>query len=200
VTISIKEYYQAFKSVKGFLIAGSVLCPVLSKFLPGTSVAAYLCPPLGDSQDVIMVATSLALALLTYLVFRYCQTSKRIGWSPAVFVLGFSILLFVILSLSFVKHVWFGSVGKEVSVSVGFERTALAKVHFTDKDSDLELLHRSGTDEDIIEKLWTLRSIILVRSLLWLSYVTLLGTFVWLMSSMAYQHVVDETPDAHRKS
>jgi hypothetical protein len=192
MTISIKQYYQAFGWVKGALVSASILFPIIPKLFSGKGAAAYLFPPLGDGQDMIMTATCIALAFLTYFVFRYCQRFKNMEWTTEWIVFGFSLLVFVILNMAFVKHVWFGTVEQEVFVSVGFERTALAKEHFSDQDSDLELLHRSGTDENIIEKLWTFRSIVLVRFLLWLSYTTLLGTFVWVISSMAYQHAVDE--------
>jgi hypothetical protein len=92
----------------------------------------------------------------------------------------------------YVEHVPYPTEKREVAVSVGFERTDFAKAQFGDRTySDYELLHLCGAREIVIQKLWTFRSLVTARFLLWLSYASILGGIIWALSAMAYQHALD---------
>jgi hypothetical protein len=205
-TITVKQYYEAFTRAEGLPVLVPILFPAFSQLLSERDTPTYLCPPLGDHQDVFLIITCFILAAVTWRYFRFIQSTKRRRRFPSVsVVVVVSAIVFFVSNMIWVKHIYYDAENKDVSVSVGFERSAYEKALFKDKVyTDSELLHLSGTDEDLILKLWTIRSIVIVRLLLWLSYASFLGGLVWMMSSMAYRHAVDDASqpkgatDAHR--
>jgi len=81
----------------------------------------------------------------------------------------------------------------EVPVSVGYQRTDFA-LQWYPRSDDWEMLHNRGPYEEQIQKLWTLRSIIVVRVFLWLSYTLALACFLAVASLAVYQHASEEPP------
>src|SRR6202041_2116626 len=190
--ITLKEYFEAVKSTKWF-VGIPIVLPAFSQLLSQRDTTAYLVPPLGDDQGVFLIVTSLALAAFSWIVFEVRRSRKKRRPFLSFSLLVVSLFAFVALNIFFVKHIYYDRLHQEDSVSVGYARTAFTPEKLVGKVySDLDLLRLTGTDERVIEKLWTPRSIHVVRLLLWLSYTMFLGTLIWLISSMAYQHAVDE--------
>jgi hypothetical protein len=82
---------------------------------------------------------------------------------------------------SSVKEVVVSSNSKTVSVSVGFQRTAAAQKEYSGKN-DWQMLEIAGWDEPQIQNLWTRRSIIISRSMLFGAYLCLLNSLIVLGS------------------
>ena len=102
-----------------------------------------------------------------------------------------SVCVWIALFTSDVRHIALPSVDQEVAVSIGFERTPFALQEYPN-ETDWEMLHDRGPWEEQIQKLWTRPSIIVVRSLLWLSYTLTLACFLSIVSFAAYEHAVEQ--------
>lgn len=191
--LTIKQYYRGFVSLYGGIAGVPFLLPIIRFLAPDSNTfARYLFPPLGNVQRLALTGTVMFLLLNTIVVF-ICgplarQTLLRVcGILLVVFLL--SACAWIALFSSYVENVALAD--QEVSVSVGFQRTPFALREYP-HETDWEMLHDRGPWEPQIRKLWTCPSIIVVRTLLWLSYSITLACFLSIISFAAYQHAEEK--------
>ena len=79
---------------------------------------------------------------------------------------------------------------KSVAVSVGLERTDFANREFAGR-SDWYMLENMGFQEEQIRKLWTLKSLLLSRSVLFAAYLCMLSVGIGLGSFAVLCDVFD---------
>jgi hypothetical protein len=197
--VTVKQYYTGFRSLWG-LVAGAFFVPpllnvVIRIFSP--PFAAYLYPPLGHVQPIAIAGTVIFLLLITVVVFVSCGSAQR--FRPVVpIILAGSFLLgmcfFIGLYGSYVRRAPIPAVNVEIPLSVGYDRTEFAKQQYSEK-TDAEMLHDWGSSEEEIQKLWTKRSMAIVRGSLWLSYTLTLACVLAVISIVVYQHAAEESPD-----
>jgi hypothetical protein len=197
MTVPIGQYYLAFRSTVGALVAVPFLAPLASAvanaIAPDSSTRLKLLyPPLGDAQPYALVFTVACGLVSTFLVYFWCERHRaRAGRS--VWVLSFfAAICFVIffgLCNRFVKVVHIGSKDTDVFVSIGYERSEFTSTNAELSPlTDMELLHARPANEDQIQKLWTFRSLFIARALLWAFYTCVLVCLVSIFSVGVYQH------------
>ena len=108
---------------------------------------------------------------------------------PAILIVGsaLGVCALIALYVPYVRLVAVPSVHLEVPVSIGYQRTDFALQTYPQWD-DWEMLHDRGPWEQQIQKLWTQRSIIVVRLLLWGSYTLSLVCMLSCVSLAVYRH------------
>lgn len=177
--LTVRAYYKRYLSLYGLMSAAIGGLPILSKLLP-EGWGGYVFPPLGDQGPIFRGAALILCALVTLIVYfaypRYARYDKRervrtLLLTAIVSVLG--VMAFFILSQRFVRHIAVPTRNVELVVSVGYERTDFAQKTFGPA-TDWELLRYRGINEEEIQRLWTSRSIILVRLGLFVSYMAFL--------------------------
>jgi hypothetical protein len=194
--ITIGQYYAGFAGAWG-LVAGVPFIPpllnsILRYFWP--AFAAYLYPPLGHVQPIALAGTLTFLLMVTLVVFTACRSAQQVR--PYVSVVLACLMLagmcfFIGLYSSYVRRAPIRAEGAEVPLSVGYERTDFAKQLYA-QETDAEMLHDWGSSEEEIQKLWTKRSMAIIRAALWLSYTLILACVVGVVSVAVYQHAVEE--------
>ncbi len=193
--VTLARYYKGFGSLYALWAGLPFLPPLLHACVPDSSAfAEYLFPPLGDSQRLAFAATIGTLLLTTFVAFVCCQMTQGIRPSvPAMLMAGWLLGFCALISLyvPYVRHVAVPSVKLEVPVSIGFERTDFALRTYPGWN-DWEMLHDRGPWEEQIHVLWTQRSIIVVRALLWVTYSLTLSCFLSIASLAVYQHAAEE--------
>lgn len=193
--VTILEYYKGFRSVYAWLAGIGFLPPLIHQLVGNfNSVADRLYPPLGDIQSLCFTLTVGVLLLVTSVVFICCHSARRIHVSvPVLLLLAFIPLGcgLIFLYENYVREIPIATKNVTVAVSTGFERTEFAISTYGD-ESAAEILHDRGPWEDSIQKLWTLRSIWIVRSSLWACYTLTLGCWVAVFSLGVYQHKLEE--------
>ncbi|MGD0733726.1 MAG: hypothetical protein ABR976_01220 [Terracidiphilus sp.] len=195
--VTVLRFYKGFLGLQTIPASLPFLPPVLHVFIPDSSpIAEYLYPPLGESQQITLVATVLLLFLTTFVVFKYSQSSRKENPHLPIFLwigAAIGVCALVVLYVLFVRRIAVPSANLEVPVSVGFQRTDFA-VRWYPQWSDWAMLHDAGPYEEKIQMLWTRSSICVVRLLLWISYTLTLCSFLAALSLAVYQHVAEETP------
>ena len=179
--LTLREYYRSFGRVSGWLAGLISFVPLVSKPLP-ESFRAYGFPPLGSLEDTARILAFVFALAATYFAFfsrgsAARSTRKRVTYGFGVALV--SLMLYMGLFQCFVRTVEIPSekTTVQVSVSVGFERTEFAKANFGG-DSDLDLLRHRGFNDEEIQRLWTLRSLVISRLGLYFSYLILLLSLV----------------------
>ena len=166
--MSLPQYYKAFKSLLGALAALVAAFPMLGRLFP-TALAKYMFPPLGDIEPIARVGTVGAVGLATYVVyfFRSHKTDRSVLVVYALATISFA--AYLTTSTCFMRKMDIPAEKTAVFVSVGFERTQFAENSFGNED-DWEMLRDRGFDEESIRKLWTVRSLVVARIMLWMSF------------------------------
>jgi hypothetical protein len=194
---TLSQYFKGFTILRGVAAGVPFVPPLLSVCLPDSNTfVEYLYPPVGDFQRLGVAATVGFLLLTTVLVFRFCRSIRIIPLRAyVILVVGFVIGVcgLIAIYVPYVARVELASVNQEVLVSIGGERTEFARKAYQQKSDD-EMLQIRGPWETEIKKLWTLRSIVAVRTLLWLFYTSTLSCFLSVASLAAYQLAVEEPP------
>ncbi|HVZ84908.1 MAG TPA: hypothetical protein VG893_14625 [Terracidiphilus sp.] len=191
MSIAIKKYYQAFSGIRVWLFSIPFLTLMSHSLkLDSSFFNLSLFPPLGEVENLTILATIAMLLATTYLVYQYCEsrtakTKRLLICCAAGIVVGITALIF--LYAGFVVRVPISGADSEVLVSVGWERTPLALSTYPGYTKQA-MLHDSGPWEDRISALWTTRSIWTIRTLLWLAYSVVCISFISLISLMAYKH------------
>lgn len=195
--LTIRRYYGSFASLRGLAACVPFLPPLLKACLPDSSTTAgYVFPPLGDSQQIALAATVGLLFLTTFVVFACCRLARKIHPSiPAILMVGsaLGVCALIALYVPYVRRVPVPAANLEVPVSIGYQRTDFALQTYPHSD-DWEMLHDRGPWEEQIQKLWTQRSIIVVRLLLWGSYTLSLVCILSCVSLAVCQHAGEEPP------
>jgi len=169
--LSVKQYYA---SIKGLATAvAAVVLPLASKII-GSDSTAYVFPPLGNMEGVArvgFVALCLGVSLGVYFLVSAKSTVslRRVIW----LALSIAVVCFVIYLAAyqrFVRRLDIPARHESVYVSVGYQRTSFANQTFPNA-TDLEMLRGRGSTEEEIERLWTIKSIIVARLTLYSSCV-----------------------------
>jgi hypothetical protein len=173
--MDLVNYYKRFLTVSG-LFAGLVSAfPLFSKILP-EGISRYVFPPLGQIEMPARVSVILLGVAATYVVFFYRDadfvSSKKhrrrilVAWALGSLVF---IGLYLGLNLAFVRESGIPTKDTTVLVSVGYRRTDFARTTFGNA-TDEEMLHQRAANEEEIRRLWTLRSVIVVRLSMFIAY------------------------------
>jgi MFS family permease len=198
MTLTVTEYYRAYyRSVKGIVGALSFVPPLVGFTLKAaTQKPNYFYPPVGDFQLITTIGTIGCMLAPTYLIFGYfSRSSGKVHAIASVILSVIGLLSFCALfclCLRFVKVVPMSSIDTNVPVSIGYDRAEF--VSSSDKLVNLpdsELLHQRGTEEDQIQLLWTMKSLIVVRICLWASYTLFLVCWISVFSIGVYQHATE---------
>jgi hypothetical protein len=196
--ISISQYYKGFKSFYGLITGIPLVVPGLRLCVPDSSaLAGYLFPPLGDAQHLLLTLTVAILLVLTYVVFVCCRGVRKVPRKAFLALLGGMVLgpgALIPLYASFVRRVEIPSVNEEAFVTIGYQQTDFAvQTYPQGKWTDWDMLQDRGPWEAQIQKLWTRRSISIVRVSLWVSYLMTLACLISIGSLAVYQHVLEKT-------
>jgi hypothetical protein len=186
--VNLKKYIERFKIVVGLLTGALAALPLLSEVLPGKA-GDYAFPPLGTYQLFWVILSVAVAAFVILLVYYFVQGSsvltqhdKRV---KAFILMGVLELLGVMAYFAAVqvavREVSIPTQKKEVAVSVGFERSEFANREFAGR-SDWYMLENMGFQEEQIRKLWTLKSLLLSRTLLFAAYLWVLTVGIGLGS------------------
>jgi len=195
--VNLKTYLERFKSVIGALTGALAALPLLSEVLPGKA-GDYAFPPLGTYQLFWVILSVAVAAFVILLVYYFAQGSsyvaqhdKRVrafillGALELLGVIGYFVAVQVI-----VREVSIPTEKKAVAVSVGLERTEFANRELAGK-SDWQMLENMGFHEEQIRKLWTLKSLLLARTLLFAAYLWVLSIGIALGSFAVLCDVYD---------
>jgi hypothetical protein len=190
--ISVRQYYKG-----GLIAVITSFVPVLRLCVSDSSpLAGFLFPPLGDSQRLLLALTVTILLIVTYVVFVYCRGVRKVPRKAFLALFGGMVLgsgALIPLYTSFVRRVEIPSANEEVFVSIGYEQTDFAvQTYPKGKWTDWDILRDRGPWEEQIQKLWTPRSIYIVRLSLWVCYLMTLTCFISVVSLAAYQHVLEK--------
>lgn len=183
--ITLKQYYLSFKDFPGFMtyvFTGLPLLSWLAKEASFENVQRTLFPPLGPIQPIAYSASVLFLALTplpAFFLFKQ-QITKAVLIATSSAVL-FLFLAYFGLHTAFVRSVDIPTRQTSIAVSVGYERTDFANANFK-SESDIDMLRARGTEEDQIERLWKMKSIVIVRIALFSTYTLTLICIVFLIS------------------
>lgn len=204
--ITIKTYYQAFKSLSGVLAGIFSAIPLISKVVLPGAFTAYGFPPLGSAEGPARVGSAIFALATTYFAFF----ARGIGHESfrrrvRVAIVCGLIFLFTYIALLtlFVRTIEIPSRGTSVQISVGLERTEFARANFGG-ESDWEILRDRGTDEEQVWKLWTPQSLLFCRLSLYIAYclclLSLVAAFSWgvlseLEESNAGTNCIQERPE-----
>jgi hypothetical protein len=181
-SVGLTQYY---KSARGLITAvAAVALPFASKIV-GSDAAPYVFPPLGGMDGVARVG--LVLLCLSVSVGVYFLAAVNPPKSPSAVV--WKTIIVAIVSLTaylaayqrFVRQIDVATRETSVHVSVGYQRTQFASQTFGSA-SDWAMLEARGTDEEEIERLWTVRSVIIARLTLYLLCTLTTLSFLFLFS------------------
>lgn len=193
--ITVGQYYREFISLQGVIAGAPFIPPLLHVFIPeSTELAEYLYPPLGDIEWIAVAATIGILVMTTFVVFSYCDSTERVRQIlPALLLFGMALGVCTLIALYvlYVRRIPVPSVNLEVPVSIGYHRTDFAFQNYPGW-TDWAMLHDVGPIEEQIQKLWTPRSIWIVRALLWISYNLCVGCFLSVVSLAVYRHAAEK--------
>jgi hypothetical protein len=195
--LTIKNYYLGFYTFVGALAGIPFLAPILHAVIPPSILfPQYLYPPLGDIEWLGIIATIALLLTTTYLTFLYCESRKTSSKSIGILMAGLILLFccFIGLHVAFVKQVSIPAEKTEMLVSVGYQPTDFS-IQTYPRWTAFEILQDVGTGEDEIQKLWTVRSLYVVRIFLWLAYTLTVCCFLGIVSIAVYRYA-EETAAA----
>ena len=191
--VTIGKYYRAFNQcAQGILGILSFVPPLF-----GLN-HNYIYPPLGDYKEIWAMGTITFVVFSSIMVFHYCSHFTRKSHGVAVLVLIFvgilSFITFMCIYSRFVKVIVISDEGERLPLSIGFERThyVLSNQELANL-SDADLLSHRGYKEEQIQEIWTIKSIYIVRSSLWLSCTCFLVCWISIFSFGVYQHVATST-------
>ena len=164
--LSLKGYYQAYKSVLGLFATLLALFPLANLFPLGNEI---FLPPLGSST-ALASAISAAFALLSsFAVYalRPVRTARGVI-GCAIVSFACAVAYFAATDL-YVREVAIPSENASVRVSIGATRTTFADTFFPGQ-TDEQILRGRGLDDEQINRIWTRGSVLRARLILWLTF------------------------------
>jgi hypothetical protein len=162
-----KEYYKSFLSLWGLFASVFAILPAASGF----TAPGRIFPPLGDQTAAAQCFAILLGVATTYLMFHFksAASSKIIATIVGlVLVSVFCFCLYFAAQARFVRVVPEAGRAPEI-VSVGYERTDFANITFGASATDEDMLRARGLTDEDIRKLWTKKTLIVSRLLLFVS-------------------------------
>jgi hypothetical protein len=196
--VSLKQYYTSARGI--VTAAAAVTIPFASKVV-GSDSAAYLFPPLGGMDSaarIVLVLLCLSVSIGVYFLAtaQPPKSESPVIWAMIAIAIAFS-AAYLAASQRFVRRIEVPSRESSVTVSVGYQRTQFAEQTFGSA-SDWAMLQARGTNEEEIERLWTVKSVILSRLALYLSCTLTTLSFLFLFS-FALVHDIRNQLDAKTK-
>ncbi len=139
------------------------------------------------------VALCLAVSLSVYFLVstKPLSSPARVIW-PALLIAIVGLASYLVAYQGFVRRIDIPSRDESVYVSIGYQRTQFANQAFSGA-TDYDILKARGTNEEEIERLWTLKSIIVARLALYFSSVV---TSLALLFLFSFAVVHEVPPDA----
>lgn len=196
--LSLEQYYTSARGLATALAAVAV--PFASKVV-GSDWAGYVFPPLGGIDGAARLGLVLLCISVSIGVYFLATAQPPKSPSPVIWA---AILLALICSTAylaanqrFVRRIEVPSRETSVTVSVGYRRTQFAQQTFGPA-SDWAMLKARGTDEEEIERLWTVKSVIVARLTLYLLCALTTLSFLFLFS-FALVHDIRDQLDAKTK-
>ncbi len=180
--ITRAKYYKAFVGLAK-LPGIPAIISILSPLIPAGALP-YVFPPLGDYASEARPLTFVLCVLATFVAYLSidCDIGRIRRNTQRAFILAAIFLLaYVGLNIRFVRKIAVASLDSPVFVSVGYTRTEFATKNFPNS-SDWEMLQERGPEEEQVQRLWTIRSVIVARLALLGSYLGVLLLWVWLLS------------------
>lgn len=164
---TFKQYVASVRAVQWFVC----VIPLGGRLLQKQSALAF--PPLGgDIGTYIFFAIVISgLAAILPWVGTIQRSKGKSVWLTTLLAVC-SVVVYFSFSEGYVVSIPLLD-GSILSVTVGSQRTRFAKENFPDK-SDAEMLMARGPYENEVRKLWTEESIILIRTVLFGSYLAAL--------------------------
>lgn len=192
---TLSQYLKGFATLRSLFAAIPFVPPLVHACVSGSgTIAEYFYPPLGDVQPLATAVTVGFLLLSIFAVFYCCRAAQKIRPTLFAYLIAgatFGICALIALYIPYVRRIEVPSVGLEVPVSIGYQRTDFALKTYP-QWTDWAMLHDRGPQEEQIQKLWTRQSIIVVRILLWLAYSSILVCGLSIVNIGAYQHAAEE--------
>lgn len=177
-------FYKAFLSLNGAIATAFLVLPYVAEILP-ERISPYLFPLLSNVEGIARLGAVVFPGLATYVVFIYAREYPvaKIRKPTLIFFLTSLVLFlfYVAASHRFVKAVAVPSEHRSITVSIGYERTEFARETFP-SSTDIEMLHDRGTTEEDIERLWTARSLLYARLMLYISYLGCMMAIISVLS------------------
>src|SRR5438128_1558978 len=153
----------------GALTGALAVLPSVSEVLPGKA-GDYAFPPLGTYQlfwESVSVVISAVIILLVFFIRNSSYVVHHDKRLRAFIVLGgiafLALIAYFVAVHVTVRTLWIPTEKKEITVSVGFRRTAFAEREFAG-EGDWTMLEKMGWNEEQIRKLWMCKSILIARS------------------------------------
>lgn len=158
--------------------------------------SVFLAPPLGSEGGFVLPMLYVGAALCTILLWFVGRpkVARTISiFSLAVF-LG-AIVAYAHLVTLYVRYVPSTATGEIYMVSVGTERTQDAKDKYRDLN-DVQMLHKTGWDDEEISLLWTSTSLESSRRKLWMAYFLMLASAQSFVGGVARVASLEKLPSA----
>jgi hypothetical protein len=160
----------------GFVATAVSVLPLISGLFP-EQLSLYLFPPLGNIWRTIAVILAALVTLILFFAkdvsFAVSKSGRLRALLRTFLLAGIGACLFLVATYCFVRALDIPSIGKTVTVTIGFKRTEFGK-SLSPQGSDWELLRLRGPSEEQIRKLWTGGSILLARLALFIAYLVFL--------------------------
>lgn len=204
---SLKSYFKHYKSVYGLITTLLCSIPVISSIF-SDEVERYLFPPLGNFDTIGRICTVILVLLVTMIVY-FAKDLPIVQNKPRRFSLlikmvliciGFY-LVFFILNLCFVQTITILDENKTVmNASVGYERQQWAKDSLKGSTDYEVLTKKRGPYEKEIQKVWTMSSLVVVRTGLLLCYIAFFVVAVSISSLLILFDYMDSVLKAEPNS
>jgi len=179
---SLKQYYT---SARGLITAvAAVALPFASKVV-GPDAGSYVFPPLGGMDGIarlglVLLCLSVSIGVYFLAVVQPRKSSSALIWTT-ILVAIICLIAYLAAYQRFVRRIDIPAKEATVHVSIGYRRTQFANQTF-DSGSDWEMLEARGTNEEEIERLWAVESVIVARLALYLSCALTTMSFLFLFS------------------
>lgn len=196
--LSLKQYYV---SARGIVTAVAAVAVPLASII-GSDSGSHVFPPLGSMDGIArigLVALSLAVSLGVYFLaaVKPPKSPSRVVWITLALAVVF-LLVYLSAYQRFVRQIEIPSRGSSVYVSVGYQRTQFAEQTFGPA-SDEEMLRARGTNEEEIGRLWTKKSLIIARLVLYFSCTLTTLALLFLFSfGVAHDVALAGASDLHK--
>ncbi len=192
--LSLKQYYASGRGLATAIAA--VVTPFASKLF-GPDSASLVFPPLGSIDGVsrigfLLLCISVSVGVYFIVTSQAPKTPTVVIWI-AIAVLFICLASYLALYQRFVIRIAVPSQGTSVHISIGYHRTQFADQTFGSA-SDSEMLRSRGADEEEIERLWTMKSLIVARLGLFLSCTLTTMSFLFLVSFALAHDISSQVP------
>ncbi len=191
--LTLWDYLASFKKSLAALAGIGIAPALLSNFRPNWT--AYLFPALGGLNLLARIGTVLLSFLVVccgYLLTGSAHIRRYIYSGLTVTIL--SLIAYLVTTSVYVREIAVPSTNTSVLVSVGSQRTEFALREFGSQD-DWEMLRERGFQDEEVYRLWTARSVLLGRMLLFSAYLGVVLGWTYTMTSFLALELSSGRPD-----